>query len=155
MLSRFWAKISGGDKGKKYPDQQVEYLGRVGDLIVIFPYGMHCDLPDGALMRKLCEEAGIPMTVERPGDVARGEPVFYHPVSGSRIIFKNNGDIDVKAGTATVNIEAATVNVNATTTNLGVGGQPIARVGDSIQVTVPSFGTHVGAIITGGGNTST
>lgn len=56
-----------------------------------------------------------------------------------------------------VNVSAPTVNLSATTTNLGVGGQPIARVGDSVQVEVTSgssSGTWVGTITSGGNNTS-
>lgn len=56
-----------------------------------------------------------------------------------------------------VNVTSTTVNVDAATTNLGVGGQPIARLNDKVEVTVTggsSAGVHLGRIIEGGVNTS-
>lgn len=56
-----------------------------------------------------------------------------------------------------VTITAPNVDIAASTTNLGIGGQPIARLGDSVQVNVTSgssSGTWTGTITSGGNNTS-
>ena len=79
MLSRLWGKITGADKGKKYPDQQGSLLGRSGDFIIIYPYGLYCDLPSGAMFRNIGDGMAIPATIDRPAEAAQGEPVFYHP----------------------------------------------------------------------------
>lgn len=66
------------------------------------------------------------------------------------------GDVNVEA-TGDANVTASNVNVDASQTNLGTGGPAIARVGDSIQVTIPggsSAGTYNGTITSGGNNTS-
>jgi hypothetical protein len=46
--------------------------------------------------------------------IENGEVVVYHPLTGSKVHFKANGDIDVDAGTANINITAAEVNVTTT-----------------------------------------
>jgi hypothetical protein len=40
----------------------------------------------------------------RPRDLIQNEVVFYHPKTGSKIHFKNNGDIDVTAIGSTINV---------------------------------------------------
>ena len=177
-MRSLWARITGGDKGLKYPQQQTSSLSSVGDVIVITPYGLYCDLPDETLVKLIDKNAGIPITVARPEDVERGEPVFYHPVTGTRIIARNNGDLDIEieqvegangnvniicnqanvTAADTVNVTAATsVNIDAPITNLGVGGNEIARLGDAVEVTVTggsSAGTYSGTITSAGVNTS-
>lgn len=76
----------------------------------------------------------------------------------------NNGNIDINTEsnvniTAGGNAEvtATNVNVHASETNLGDGGQQIARVGDSVEVSITSgssSGTWSGTITSGGTNTS-
>lgn len=66
----------------------------------------------------------------------------------SDLKFVVNGNVSlITQGTA--DISASTVNISAGQTNLGEGGQPIARVGDSVVVN----GVQ-GTITSGGSNTS-
>lgn len=97
MLSSLWGRITGKDKQKQYPDQQAVSLGRVGDNIILFPYGLYADLPAETLLKTLAPGVAISVTVERPSDTEQGEPVFFHPVTGSRIIMRNNGDVEIIA----------------------------------------------------------
>ena len=48
----------------------------------------------------------------------------------------------------TVNVDASTVNINSTNTNIGVGGQPIARFGDTVEVlgVQPGISVRTGTI---------
>lgn len=55
--------------------------------------------------------------------------------------------VDMKDGV--IDVTSTTVNIKATSVNLGVGGQPIARLGDQVKI-----GTSVGTIISSGTNTS-
>ena len=67
---------------------------------------------------------------------------------GGAVNITVTGDCDLKA---------ANVSIDAATTNLGVGGAPIARVGDAVTVNViggSSAGPHSGTITGGGVNTS-
>lgn len=161
-----WARITGKDKRKQFPQQQAVALSRVGDYSIIFPYGIYADLPDDALTREIDEGISISVTIARPDDTKRGEPAFFHPVTNTRIIPRNDGSLDIITegggsvnivSAADVTVSAGTVNLDATV-NLGTGGLAIARVGDAVQVSVvggSSAGTHTGVITSGGGNTST
>jgi len=64
------------------------------------------------------------------------------------------GDIVVDAG-GKADLTAASVDVHAGSVNLGDGGAPIARLGDDIEVVIPSgssAGTYQGTIISGSDN---
>lgn len=164
MLSSDIARTTSEDKKSKYPEQQAQQYGVSADHIMIWPYGLYCDAPTNTLVKQLGDNQSMPITVKRPSDAANGEPVFFHPGTNTRIIARNNGDLDILCDGSTqgnVNIICAranitasdSVNIDSPVTNLGVGGAAIARVGDEIEVTTGS-GTFTGNITTGGDNTS-
>lgn len=108
----------GSDAGQ-FPIQQVEYLEKAGDAFVVFPYGMHGNIPPDFLgLLFAAQEQNrfvIPLSAkERIHPVASGEVVFFHPVTGAKIHFKNNGDIDISTA-ADINATCANINVTATT----------------------------------------
>lgn len=140
MLSALWARITGKDKGLRFPDQQAVALGRAGDYTVIFPYGHSCNLPDDALLLEIAPGIAIPVTVSRPTDAARGEVALFHPVTNSRMIFKNDGNIDVKAPGSVVNVEAETVNM---TGDLNVAGDLTVTGSTTLGSTVTSNGKDI------------
>jgi len=109
----------------------------------------------------------IPCNIENPDDSERGEPTFFHPTTKTRIIARNNGDLDIVVGSGDGNVNITcvqanvtasdSVNVDSPITNLGVGGPEIARLGDAVEVTVTSgssAGTYSGTITSAGVNTS-
>lgn len=159
MTKKLWAKITKkSDEANEYPIQQATYLGRVADFFTLFPYGMHANLPKDQLGLIIDEQGRVIIGVSAVGriKVEEGEVVFFHPQTKSKIHFKNSGNIAIETA-ADVDVSADNVNIDASTTNLGVGGNAIARVGDSVQVTVvggSSSGTHTGVITSGGANTS-
>lgn len=135
----------GGTDDKELPIQQLSYNGKVADAEIIFPYGVHANL--SADNNTLCVvfavdgqedyRAAMGYTPSlRPKPLAEGEVVFYHPLTQSKIHFRNNGDIDIDvngengdlnatikkdlnitvAGDATIDI-TGTATVNAPTTN--------------------------------------
>ncbi len=120
---------------------------------------------------------------DRIKDLADGEVALFNPLTKSRTIYRSNGDIEeVVTGengsksvtikkdwtvivggdallevTGNSTIKAATFDVDSPQSDLGQGGPLIARVGDSVQVTVvggSSAGVHTGVITSGGVNTS-
>ena len=45
-----WAKITtAGTDDQQFATQQMEYLGKVADGIIVFPYGLHGNVPPDAL----------------------------------------------------------------------------------------------------------
>ena len=126
MPLSLWAKITGADKKAPMPKQQVVSLGRVGDYTVIFPYGMSADLPNDVLLRVIAPGIAIPVTTTRPSDAERGEPVFFHPTTNTRIIARANGDLDIDTidASGNVNVNCVDANVNAS------GDVGITAVGD-------------------------
>lgn len=103
MIKRAVVTLAGSDN-KQVPIQQITYNGKVADAEIIFPYGVHANL--SADNNTLC----IVFAVEgqedyraamgytpglRPKPLEEGEVVFYHPLTQSKIHFRNNGDIDI------------------------------------------------------------
>ena len=118
MLYRFWAKITGADQKKAYPQQQVEALGRRGEHAIVYPYGLYCDTPVGTTTKQLCPSSSLPMAVERPDDLNVDEPCLYHPASNTRLIMRANGDLDIITDDSedrkgSVNIHCINANVVA------------------------------------------
>lgn len=120
---------------QRLPVQQVEYMGKAVDVVLLMPYGSHANIPPdfiGTLLQISTQEQNrvvIPMSfIERPKPIESGEVVYFHPVTGSKIHFKNNGDIDITTEdnvnvkcknlkvTATEDIIASCVNVSVTAT---------------------------------------
>ena len=169
MIVPLWGRITGADKDKKFPNQQGSVLGRLGDHSVIFPYGSFADLPNNTLFLEIKPGVVIPVTIKRPSDTETGEPVFFHPETNTRMIFRNSGDLDIDTVDAKGNVNINTIKANITAseeinltapltkvtgafevdgpsnlkgkTNLGIGGPAIARVGDSVVAGVITTGS--------------
>ena len=101
----------------QFPIQQVEYLEKAGDSFVVLPYGVHANIPEDflGLLLSAQEQNRFVMPLsskERIHPVESGEVVFFHPVTKSKIHFKNNGDIDIETE-ADVNVACANANITA------------------------------------------
>jgi len=159
-LIKFITVTLAGSDSDQFPVQQVSFMENTADAFIIFPYGMSANAAKDAL--GVCFSVNgddqnlaalVTSAKERIKNLEEGEVIFFHPKTKSFTYYKNNGDIDIET--------KSKVNVVAVQTNLGAGGQPIARLGDSVQVTIPAntFGTHApvivsGTIISAGTNTS-
>ena len=148
MFTSLWGKITGADKKKALPDQQASVLGRLGDYIILYPYGMYCDLPNDVWLNVLGKGKAIPMTSSRP-DSDRGEIIFFHPETGDKIHFKNGKIISIEAGTS-IDITAPDMTFNgnvvfngnvAINGNLSVSGT-ISGAGVTDTTTNVTLGTH-------------
>lgn len=110
-----------GDDSGNLAIQQISYNGTTGDCDIIFPYGMHANLPIDSLITVVSIEAneenragigGLP--ADRIKNLPEGEVVFFHPGTKSKIHFKNDGNVDVETN-GDLNINAdGDVNVTAT-----------------------------------------
>lgn len=158
-LCRFSKRES--DTGQ-FPIQQVEYLEKTGDSFVVLPYGMHANIPADflglLLSAKEQDRFVIPLSSkERVHPVASGELVLFHPVTGSKVHFKNNGDIDIETA-ADINATCNNINVSAAA-KATVTAPDIALIGDvaitgtlsiSDAVTAASSVAVAGALTQGG-----
>lgn len=144
-MRSLWARITGKDKGKTFPNQQTSALGRVGNDNIIFPYGLYCDLPNEARVRTLGNGYSIPSTVKRPDDLNRGEPVFFHPETNTRIVARNDGSLDIETGSggsAPVNIICTQANITAAETNISGN----ATIGGNLTVAGTATAETVAAV---------
>jgi len=130
-----WAKVvkAGADTGQ-FPVQQVTYLGKAGDAVMIFPYGMHANVDDGlALMVAVGGDAenrgAVPTSMTRRSKLASGDVEFYSPVSRSRVTFRANGDIEADAKRDLIATVAGDASVD-------VGGDTSLTVGGNLTATV-------------------
>lgn len=96
----------GGDDDLDIPRQQVSYLGKTSECQMISPYGHHANLPADnqclvtmwSVQGQEDHRVGMGYTPTlRPRNLPVGEVVFYHPLTQSRVQFKNNGDIEIDA----------------------------------------------------------
>ncbi len=94
----------GGKDDKDFPVQQVTYLNKASDIEIITPYGMHANLPPNnetlvtmwSVSGQEDNRVGMGYTPKlRPKNLPVGEVVFYHPLSQSKMQYKNNGDIEI------------------------------------------------------------
>lgn len=98
-----WARTTKvGDDTADFPVQQVGYLGKVGDSVMWFPYGMHANIPIDELVLMVSMQGNPEARVSIPGSpqkrvkpLAASEVVFFHPDTGSKLHFKANGDIEI------------------------------------------------------------
>jgi hypothetical protein len=93
----------------------------------------------------------------RPKGLEEGEFYVSNLLTGSIILFKKSGKIEIQSKndlditvSGDVNLTADTANINANT-NLGGGGPAIARVGDDVVGLVFPFPV-IGTIGTGSSN---
>jgi len=161
-----WGRITGKDKRKQFPEQQGSVLGVKSDVMIIFPYGLYADLPRETLIREIAPGIAIPVTVKRPSDSEQGEPVFFHPETNTRIIARNNGDLDIETGeggTAKVNIICTEANITASegvtvTAPLATFDVPLSTFTGNVQIdgtlTVTNLAT-VGSLQVNGISTGT
>lgn len=85
--------------GNSRPFQSIQYLGRVQDTEVFFPYGLHGNAPKGAMSilfsllgQSSNKIAMVSAPTERP-KVKTGEVVLFHPITQAKSYFKNDGSI--------------------------------------------------------------
>lgn len=153
-----------GDDIDNVPIQQMEYLGKAANGVIVFPYGMHANVPAdiAAIMMALQgnpeNRYAIPFNTDKRPKLAAGEVAFFHPLlpdmliklqANGKMLVKSGVSIDVDAPGATfagnVTIAGALqvagdFNTDGTATLGGSGGAAIARTGDAVA----------GGVITGG-----
>jgi len=133
----------GGTDDKELPIQQLSYNGKVADAEIIFPYGVHANL--SADNNTLCVVFAVDGQEDyraamgytpglRPKPLEEGEVVFYHPLTQSKMHFRNNGDIDID-----VSGENGDLNITIKKDlNITIGGDATIGVTGTATVTAPT-----------------
>ena len=145
----------GATDNNAFQSAQISYMGRVSDTEVLWPYGMYGSVPIDSLCVTLAVGAQEENKVTLPArshkrirrNLKSGEVGFGNFETKSEIFFDADGNVLVIAkkdltitvvGTATIKAANVTIDAGVVTlgarVNLGVGGLPIARVGDSVDV---------------------
>jgi len=127
-----WARITkAGSDDQQFAVQQLEYLGKTADSLIVFPYGLHGNVPPDALALMFAMQgnpdnrAAIAWTPKIRPQLAEGEAAFYHPPTGSLIKWNADGSLTVNNGTSTLTMVGDTTTltgnlvVNGTITNNG------------------------------------
>ncbi len=148
------------------PVQQMEYLGRTTDAEIIFPYGVHANLPAGCMMTvipildqssNLVAFGGLPN--ERI-QVEEGEVVFFHPLTKAKIHFKADGNIEIDSLEKDVQITCnsasitASSSVDITAPETTVDGNFTVTGDTSLSDTVTSNGKDISDTHVHGGSPS-
>ena len=134
------------DVSGAFPRQQVSYIGKAANVVPIWPYGFDASVPKDKLGIGLSlwgnsDSKVALLTAMGDGednriDLQEGEFALYHPPSGSKLHFKFDGSIEVKAGVSTILI-SPTIGVQITTPP----GLPFIISGDAIITGSLTVGT--------------
>ena len=118
-----WARITkAGSDDKQFATQQMEYLGKVADGLIVFPYGLHGNVPPDSLALMFAVQgnpdnrAAIAWAPKDRPKLAEGEVAFYHPPTDAFMIWRANGDLDIETGSkggANININCKQANITA------------------------------------------
>lgn len=100
-------KADGGNELLTLPVIQTNALYRGGNAVAWFPYGFHAAPEADNLALQFALEGNASNRVDLVGspdrrpEIEASEVVVYHPASGSKILFKANGDVLVDAPLST------------------------------------------------------
>lgn len=141
------------DDSGNYPTQQIVYQGKTGDSTVHLPYGFAANIPPDQLGLVLVVvgddgyKVFLPESVQDRPSLGRSEVAVYHPQTGSSVVFKESGDIELTAldGAGTVTIRG-NVETFGTLKNNGVDvGSTHSHIGSPTAPTgaVSNTGTPV------------
>lgn len=157
-----WTRLnSKSSKGGRL--NNVEYLGSDAQSIMVYQYGIGAHPPQGSLgltfsvLGSEGNKATIPMAPINisKGDLLPGEVYVSNLLTGSTVLMKENGDINITCNGSlnitslnSVNITSPSIVLNGDVT-LGSGGQGIAREGDIVISNVAPLFPPIGTIQAG------
>lgn len=167
-----WAATSlrrRGGSGGETPVQQVSHLGKASNSVPWFPYGFDANVPPNELSVLLGllgrdSRAHLPGSPGKAPATQLGEVVVFHPTTGSKVHFLQDGSIQVVAGLASVVVTATggitlnpgavpvTINGDLVVTGSITAASVAASGGVTIGTTLAVTGaTTLGAVVTSGG----
>lgn len=157
-LIKYCTTSNDSNDSDQLPVQQITYLGKAGDAYVLLPYGFHANPPKGflgLLLSVLGQEDNrvfIPLSPKERPTLESGEVVMYHPLTGDKVHFLNDGTIEITSQSkVTLNVPDAEL-----TGNLTVKGNTTVEGDTTLGANVTSNGkdisdTHQHSGVTSGG----
>jgi phage gp45-like len=150
-----WANITkSSDDSAGYPIQQLSYLGKVADSIILFPYGMHANIPADNIVLMFSVQgheenrAALPITGPGRPKLKTGEVAIFNKESGAVITLKQSGEIEITAPSGVTVAGDLAVNGNLTVT----GDTALGANVTSNSINIGSTHTHSG-VTSGPSNT--
>lgn len=150
MLSKLirWALIKkSGSDTDQFAVQQLSYLGKTADGLIVFPYGHHANVPPDALALMFAIEgdatnrAAIAWTPKLRPVLKSGEVAFYHPLLPNLIIkLQENGEMLVKSGVKVL-VDAPEAEFSG---NVTIAGDLDVVGSTTIAGTVENNGVNIG-----------
>ena len=140
-----WSKITkSSPDDQQFPSQQMEYLGKVADGAMVFPYGYHGNIPADVLALMVSVQgnpdnrAAIGVIPKDRPKLADGEVAFYHPPTDAFIIWRASGELDIETGSN------GTKDINIKTSKLKITGNLEVTGTTTLGTTVTSNGVNIG-----------
>jgi len=150
-----WAKITkAGSDGEQFHTQQLEYLGKTANSVMVFPYGVHANCTPDSLALMFAVQ-GNPENraciAWKPKDrpvMASGEVALYHPDTNSIISWRKGGNLEITTA-ANVDITCANATINCANITANVSGSATLAADGSVNVTTPTL-TLTGDLVVNG-----
>ena len=143
-LIRYAQITAAGSDREQFATQQLKYLGKHADSLIVFPYGIHANVPPDALALMFSVQgdatnrAAIAWTPKKRPVLKSGEVAFYHPLIPDLIIkLQENGEMLVKSGVK-VFVDAPDAEFSGNVTiegDLNVNGANVLHNGTNIGET--------------------
>lgn len=151
-----WASVfRAGKDTDSYPVQQITYLGKTSEAVMLFPYGMHANVDGDAIgpmftMNGNMENRGmLPTSMTRRSKLVGGDVELYSPVSRSRVTIRYNGgaEIDATSFTVTATTSMAVTTPTASFSNDVLVGNDLTVAGTAQAATVAATaGFSIGGV---------
>ena len=141
-LIRLARITASGSDDEQFPSQQLEYLGKIANGIMVFPYGMHANVTPDVLALMFAAQGHpenrfvIPFNTRNRPKLAEGEVALFHPPTGSFIKWDEDGNLLINNGSSTLTIIGDKMTFSG---DLQVVGDITARFGTGNDV---GLGTH-------------
>ena len=143
-LSRITAP---GADDKQFATQQMEYLGKIADGTIVFPYGFHANVPADFLALMFSVQGNpdnrfaTPFNTSKRPTLASGEVAFFHPLLPDLIIkLQANGRMLIKSGVS-VDVDAPEATFSG---NVTIDGNLTVTGTSTLGSTVTSNGVDIG-----------
>lgn len=136
-----WARVTlSGSDSLPFAQQQVGYLGKAGDTVVVEQYGVHGNIPvdTAALLAHVVgdgDKAVIGVLSPNRDPMAPGELEVYHPPTGTRIYFRASGALEIDTTRASGSI---TITTGGGPVSLDTGGGSLTAIVGAATVTATS-----------------
>lgn len=143
------ARVAGTGTGRRVPVQQIAHLGKASQSIPWFPYGFDANVPVNELALLLNvlgsdSKAHLPGSPGQAPETSLGEVVMYHPASGAKVHFLQDGSILVEAGAASVVVNpSGGIDLVPGSSPVTVDGDLVVTGSTTLSSTVTSGGKDI------------